>query len=447
MKPVLNVLLEKASTEPDNYTYTLKEHCEEVRGCCQTLLQVIADLKVPPVKPRVAYLTDAGPGVGVSNFQVRVRDAEIARMYNSDYRVRVHRSRGDSEQGEAERTNSAIADSIVDGATIQWETIKRYEGMTAAQVSQMSVKDFEEYEKDRMTKNAWIVAEELVTRIDGAPVLGNYIDCRLSDKAENMFFFNKEYLTEFQHATTQEKINSTPGSGYMEKVLKFQQQHYRTGELFTEYIKYGCSNDTGVKCDFCASHEWTGLPAQRIPQPQQDIENPGHYLNVFETPRTDGEGEIRTVDDCQPRVVISSLYKDGKISLDDTDIIEETAAKLAINEALVVSCITHLRDLEANRERREQEKMRNKEKIANNTFGDYNWLELVLSGRINKLLVVELNKYIEYHKLNMKCSKKDKIRAITVNVLKQESMEKQKDAMRQVSGQVEDDGDLLDNAV
>ena len=447
VKPVLNVLLEKASTEPDNYTYTLKEHCEEVNGCCQKLLQVIADLKVPPVKPRVAYLTDAGPGVGVSNFQVRFRDAEISRMYNSDYRVRVHRSRGDSGQGEAERTNSAIADSIVDGATIQWETIKRYEGMTAAQVSEMSVKDFEEYEKDRMTKNAWIVAEELVTRIDGAPVLGDYIDCRLSDKAENMFFFNKEYLTEFQHATTQEKINSTPGSGYMEKVLKFQQQHYRTGELFTEYIKYGCSNDTGVKCDFCASHEWTGPPAQRIPQPQQDIEKPGHYLNVFETPRTDGEGEIRTVDDCQPRVVISSSYKDGKISLDDTDIIEETAAKLAINEALVVSCITHLRDLEANRERREQEKMRNKEKIANNTFGDYNWLELVLSGRINKLLVVELNKYIEYHKLNMKCSKKDKIRAITVNVLKQESMEKQKDAMRQVSGQVEDDGDLLDNAV
>ena len=47
----------------------------------------------------------------------------------------------------------------------------------------------------------------------------------------------------------------------------------------------------------------------------------------------------------------------------------------------------------------------------------------------------------------MKCSKKDKIRAITVNVLKQESMEKQKDAMRQVSGQVEDDCGLVDNTV
>jgi hypothetical protein len=35
----------------------------------------------------------------------------------------------------------------------------------------MSLKEFEEYENDRMTKNAWIVANELVKRIDGAPVL------------------------------------------------------------------------------------------------------------------------------------------------------------------------------------------------------------------------------------------------------------------------------------
>ena len=98
------------------------------------------------------------------------------------------------------------------------------------------------------------------------------------------------------------------GPDYLEKVLKFQQQHYRTGELFTENIKYGCSNDTGVTCDFCARHEWTGPPAQCIPQLQQDIENPCHYLHGFETPLVDHEGEIRAVDGWQPRVVISSLF-------------------------------------------------------------------------------------------------------------------------------------------
>ena len=42
-------------------------------------------IKLPEVKPRWADLTDAGPGVGVSNFGVRFRDAEMARLLNSDY--------------------------------------------------------------------------------------------------------------------------------------------------------------------------------------------------------------------------------------------------------------------------------------------------------------------------------------------------------------------------
>jgi hypothetical protein len=38
-------------------------------------------------------------------------------MYNRDFRIPVHRSRGDSGQNEAERTNSAIGDAVVDGTT------------------------------------------------------------------------------------------------------------------------------------------------------------------------------------------------------------------------------------------------------------------------------------------------------------------------------------------
>ena len=67
------------------------------------------------MRSRGAILTDTGPGVGVSSFEVKFIDAELARLWNSDYRIRLHRSRGDSGQGEAGRTNSAIGDSIVDG--------------------------------------------------------------------------------------------------------------------------------------------------------------------------------------------------------------------------------------------------------------------------------------------------------------------------------------------
>lgn len=124
-----------------------------VTTSCKHGLEVLGDLCLPPVKPRWADLTDAGPGVGVSNYEVRFRDAELARIHNSDYRVRCHRSRGDSGQGEAERTNSAISDALVDGATLEWEKYRRFEDLSEEEIKQMSLQSYEEYEKKRMEKN------------------------------------------------------------------------------------------------------------------------------------------------------------------------------------------------------------------------------------------------------------------------------------------------------
>ena len=120
IEPVVDkILAQKVDDAVKNNS--LKELCQKTYELCSSLLELIDELQRPPYKPRVAFLTDTGPAVGVSNCEVNVRDAELARMYNSDYRIRLHRSRGDSGQGEAERTNSVIADSIVDGATIDWE--------------------------------------------------------------------------------------------------------------------------------------------------------------------------------------------------------------------------------------------------------------------------------------------------------------------------------------
>ena len=115
-----------------------------VAHCCRDTIALIKDLKLPVVKPRWCDLTDAGPGVGISNFEVKFRDAELCRIFNSDYRMRLHRSRGDSRQGEAERTNSAIGDAVVDGATINWEVYKQFEGMNEEEINQLIVKKFEE---------------------------------------------------------------------------------------------------------------------------------------------------------------------------------------------------------------------------------------------------------------------------------------------------------------
>ena len=82
--------------------------CSEIMKIIEDLHQYIKSLQLPPICSDILDLTDAGPGVGVSNLHVRFRDAEIARLHSSNRRNRIHRARNDSGQNEAERTNAAI---------------------------------------------------------------------------------------------------------------------------------------------------------------------------------------------------------------------------------------------------------------------------------------------------------------------------------------------------
>ena len=77
--------------------------CLEVLNEITRLHGFIDALQLPPPCKDILDLTDAGPGVGVTNLHVRFRDAEIARLHGSDRRNRMHRARN-----EAERTNAAI---------------------------------------------------------------------------------------------------------------------------------------------------------------------------------------------------------------------------------------------------------------------------------------------------------------------------------------------------
>ena len=61
-------------------------------------LQLIESYKLPLICDDVLDLTDAEPGVGVSNIHVRFRDAEIARLHNSARRNRIHRASSDGRR-------------------------------------------------------------------------------------------------------------------------------------------------------------------------------------------------------------------------------------------------------------------------------------------------------------------------------------------------------------
>ena len=52
------------------------------------------------------------------------------------------------------------------------------------------------------------------------------------------------------------------------------------------------------------------------------------------------------------------------------------------------------------------------------TYENYDWLQIVVDGTVNKLLSEELDKYLQKHGLNTKCKKVDKIKSVTVHVLR-----------------------------
>ena len=53
--------------------------------------------------------------------EVGFRDAGLSRIWKSDYRIRIHRAHESSGQGEAETTNFAVRDAIINGGSIKWE--------------------------------------------------------------------------------------------------------------------------------------------------------------------------------------------------------------------------------------------------------------------------------------------------------------------------------------
>ena len=94
------------------------------------VLECINELKVPPVKTDILKNTDAGPGVGSTNVEVRYRDAEMARILNFDRVNRIHRTRDDSGQNEAERSNARVGEALVDGGAMQWKVHDALDGLT-----------------------------------------------------------------------------------------------------------------------------------------------------------------------------------------------------------------------------------------------------------------------------------------------------------------------------
>ena len=69
--------------------------------------------QLPKMKSRIVDLTDAGPGVGITNYEVQYRMAQELILLNVDYYVRHHLAPGDSSQNEVERIQSYVGKIIM----------------------------------------------------------------------------------------------------------------------------------------------------------------------------------------------------------------------------------------------------------------------------------------------------------------------------------------------
>ena len=147
------------------------------------------------------------------NLEVQFGDVEMARLWKSGYRIRVHRSRNDSNMNDKERANSAIRDVLAVGGVINWDKHKLFDRLTEDQIANLTLNQFEEHLSEIMKRNVLDVTEKVVFRIHDAPVLGEFIDARKTPQEDDQLFVNKEYM---------QNINAdTPGAAYFQTVCDF----------------------------------------------------------------------------------------------------------------------------------------------------------------------------------------------------------------------------------
>ena len=104
-------------------------------------MDFIKKLYLPPPCKYVMEATDAGPGVGVSNVEMKYKDLEMARIDGWTHLNRIHRAPHDSARNKAERSNAALGETLVDGEVVQWEST---DGLNHEQIKQLSVWRFKE---------------------------------------------------------------------------------------------------------------------------------------------------------------------------------------------------------------------------------------------------------------------------------------------------------------
>ena len=210
--------------------------------------------------------TNAGPAVGISNNDVKIRMVETVMIWNLDFYIPHHLANDDGSHNEVERCQWYVGDAICD------DGLKEFEGLDEGTIANMSVADLGEHQHTRMHKNASGVFKEITLRMDGAPAPGGFLKAFVSHDKENMFstdeMFWKNYLFSLENKTI-----VLPDGSYYKMLEHFKDSHFEIGEKYGEYVKAACNGLGEELCSFCDESHWVGPSCNRIPK---------HYPNYAE---------------------------------------------------------------------------------------------------------------------------------------------------------------------
>ena len=189
LEKLVSIKENAASLQRDVKQEKLWDTMEDLLSECSRYLRKIDCLNLPRTCCSILKTTDAGPGVGITNTEVRFKDAEIARIHSSDCVNRIHHAPGDSAQNEAERTNSAIGDALVDVSALRWQYFKPFVDMTAVGIAALSANEVNQKEKGCKEKNAWQVTQEVAATVDDEPgPAGEFVKCYVTTCEKEHFF-------------------------------------------------------------------------------------------------------------------------------------------------------------------------------------------------------------------------------------------------------------------
>ncbi len=226
----------------------------------------------------------------------------------------------------------------------------------------------------------------------------------------------KKILQTYNATVNPTKRDMMPGSAYFAKIKKFIDDHYVFGELFMEYLKGSCLSKNGTLCQWCRDNRWIGPEIGRIPQPMPDPQKlpEYHYMSVQDTPIVSEDGLPRKPDDFNPRANIKKYVEEQKLNTEQD--INSFCDTFAVKKEQVRSYINHLKTLNFMKHIRSNQRKEDTQMKTDKSVNDYDWQGLLRDGKLGKLTVSELNKYLQHYQLPCTGKKADKVRTVVAHL-------------------------------